>query len=189
VNEHVPARVPAAPAALRLRERTFDAARPAVMAIVNRTPDSFWSGNRHADLGSALAALDEAVECGADVVDVGGVRAGQEGPVVSTAEEVQRVVPFLAAARERHPGLVLSLDTWRAEVARVAAAEAGLDLVNDTWQGHDPDLVHVAAAVGAGYVVSHTGGLPPRTDPVDVTYPPEPLGVVADALRALQEGA
>ena len=189
MNEHVPARVPAAPAALRLRERTFDAARPAVMAIVNRTPDSFWSGNRHADLGSALAALDEAVECGADVVDVGGVRAGQDGPVVSTAEEVQRVVPFLVAARERHPGLVLSLDTWRAEVARVAAAEAGLDLVNDTWQGHDPDLVHVAAEVGAGYVVSHTGGLPPRTDPVAVTYPPEPLGVVHDALSTLEEGA
>lgn len=189
MSEHVPARVPAAPAALRLRGRAFDASRPAVMAIVNRTPDSFWSGNRHADLGSALAALDEAVECGADVVDVGGVRAGQDGPAVTSAEEVERVVPFLAAARARHPDLVLSLDTWRAEVARVAAAEAGLDLVNDTWQGHDPDLVHVAAEVGAGYVVSHTGGLPPRTDPVAVTYPPEPLGVVHDALRTLQEGA
>jgi dihydropteroate synthase len=71
----------------------------------------------------------------------------------------------------------------------VAAAEAGLDLVNDTWQGADPDLVHVAAEVGAGYVVSHTGGLPPRTDPVGVTYPPEPLGVVHDALRVLRQGA
>ncbi|HET6968412.1 MAG TPA: dihydropteroate synthase [Ornithinibacter sp.] len=189
MSGHVPARVPAAPAALRLRGRTFDAARPAVMAIVNRTPDSFWAGNRHADLGSALAALDEAVALGADVVDVGGVRAGQDGPVVTAAEEVERVVPFLAAARERHPDLVLSLDTWRAEVARAAAAEAGIDVVNDTWQGHDPDLVHVAAEVGACYVLSHTGGLPPRTDPVAVTYPPEPFGVVADALRTLQEGA
>ena len=189
MSEHVPARVPAAPSALRLRGRVFDASHPAVMAIVNRTPDSFWSGNRHADLDSALAALDEAVALGADLVDVGGVRAGQEGPVVTAEEEVQRVVPFLAAARDRHPDLVLSLDTWRAEVARVAAAEAGLDLVNDTWQGHDPDLVHVAAEVGAGYVVSHTGGLPPRTDPVGVSYPPEPLGVVGDALRTLREGA
>jgi dihydropteroate synthase len=170
--------------------RTFDfSASVAVMAIVNRTPDSFWSGNRHADLDSALVALDAAVALGADLVDVGGVRAGQQGPVVPPEEEVQRVVPFLAAARDRHPDLVLSLDTWRAEVARVAAAEAGVDLVNDTWQGHDPDLVHVAAEVGAGYVVSHTGGLPPRTDPVGVTYPPEPLGVLDDALRTLREGA
>lgn len=189
VSGHVPARVPAAPAVLRLRGRTFDAGHPAVMAIVNRTPDSFWSGSRHADLDSALDALDEAVARGADIVDVGGVRAGQEGPVVTAREEIERVVPFLAKARDRHPDLVLSLDTWRAEVAREAAQEAGIDLVNDTWAGHDRDLVHVAAQIGAGYVVSHTGGLPPRTDPVGVTYPPEPLGVVADALRTLREGA
>ena len=189
MTEHVPARVPAPAAALRLRGRTFDAARPAVMAVVNRTPDSFWTGNRHADLGSALRALDEAVERGADIVDVGGVRAGQEGEVVTAQQEVERVVPFLVGARARHPDLALSIDTWRSDVARAAAAEAGVDLVNDTWAGHDPALVHVAAEVGAGYVVSHTGGLPPRTDPVDVTYAPEPLGVVDDALRTLQEGA
>ena len=181
--------VPAAPVALRLRGRTFDAGRPAVMAIVNRTNDSFWSGNRHGDLASARRALDAAVELGADIVDVGGVRAGQEGEVVTPEQEIERVVPFLARAREDHPGLVLSLDTWRSEVARVAAAEAGLDIVNDTWAGHDRELVHVAARAGAGYVISHTGGLPPRTDPVGVTYPPEPLGVVDDALRTLREGA
>jgi dihydropteroate synthase len=189
VTQHVPARVPAPAAALRLRGRTFDAARPAVMAVVNRTPDSFWAGNRHADLGSALRALDDAVERGADIIDVGGVRAGQDGEVVTAQQEVERVVPFLVSARERHPDLALSLDTWRSDVARAAAAEAGIDLVNDTWAGHDPELVAVAAEVGAGYVVSHTGGLPPRTDPVDITYPPEPLGVVADALRTLREGA
>ena len=159
------------------------------MAIVNRTNDSFWSGNRHGDLASARRALDAAVELGADIVDVGGVRAGQEGEVVTPEQEIERVVPFLARAREDHPDLVLSLDTWRSEVARVAAAEAGLDLVNDTWAGHDRDLVHVAARAGAGYVISHTGGLPPRTDPVGVTYPPEPLGVLDDALRTLREGA
>ena len=181
--------VPAAPAPLRLRGRTFDAATPAVMAIVNRTPDSFWSGNRHDDLDSAVAALEEAVALGADIVDVGGVRAGQQGAVVTIAQEIERVVPFLVRAREVHPDLVLSLDTWRPEVARIAAVEADLDLVNDTWAGHEPDLVHVAAEVGAGYVISHTGGLPPRTDPVGVTYPPEPTGVVDDVLRTLREGA
>ena len=181
--------VPRPPAALRLRGRLYDASRPAVMAVINRTPDSFWAGNRHADLDSARGALDEAVAAGADIVDVGGVRAGQDGAAVSPTEEVERVVPFLVLAREAHPDVALSLDTWRAEVARAAAAEAGVDLVNDTWQGHDPDLVHLAAQVGAGYVVSHTGGLPPRTDPDAVTYPPEPLGVLDDVLRTLREGA
>src|SRR3954471_8852880 len=67
---------------LRLRGRTFDSSTPAVMGIINRTNDSFFAGNRHADLESAKRALDAAVESGADIVDVGGVRAGQEGEVV-----------------------------------------------------------------------------------------------------------
>lgn len=178
--------------ALRLRGRTFDHARPAVMAIINRTPDSFWGGNRHAQLDSALGALREAVEAGADIVDVGGVRAGQEGEEVDADEELRRVVPFLEAARSEFPDLVLSLDTWRSEVASEASG-VGLDLVNDTWAGADPELVHVAAQIGAGVVVSHTGGLPPRTDPVGMRYADaqggDHLAVVRDVLRVLAEGA
>ncbi|HEU4332056.1 MAG TPA: dihydropteroate synthase [Lapillicoccus sp.] len=176
------------PARLVLRGRVFDAGRPAEMAIVNRTADSFFAGNRHVDLDSALRTLDLAVAEGADIVDVGGVRAGQEGATVSAAEEVDRVVPFLERARDAYPDLVLSLDTWRSEVAR-AAASAGVDLVNDTWAGHDPELVQVAGELGAGVVVSHTGGLPPRTDPVDVSYGPDALDVVRDVLATLSRGA
>ncbi|WP_413785765.1 dihydropteroate synthase [Intrasporangium zincisolvens] len=175
------------PAPLVLRGRRFDASVPAVMAIVNRTRDSFFSGNRHDDLDSAKAAVDSALELGADIVDVGGVRAGQEGEAVDADEEIRRVVPFLQWAREAHPTAVLSLDTWRSEVAREATG--AVDLVNDTWAGHDRDLVHVAAQVGAGYVISHTGGLPPRTDPVDVTYGPDPLDVVRDVVDTLAHGA
>lgn len=173
---------------LRLRGRTFDSSTPAVMAIINRTSDSFFAANRHADLESALSALESAVEAGADIVDVGGVRAGQEGEDVSAQQEMDRVLPFLQHARAQYPELVLSLDTWRAEVAR-EAGRLGLDLVNDTWAGHDPELVGVAADIGAGVVCSHTGGLPPRTDPRGVTYPPEPGGVVTDVVRTLAHGA
>lgn len=177
--------------ALELRGQRFDAGRPAVMAIVNRTSDSFWSGNRHAALEDAVAAVDRAVEQGADIVDVGGVRAGQEGEHVSASEEVDRVLPLLEAARTAYPGLVLSLDTWRSEVAQ--AAGGLVDLVNDTWAGHDPELVHVAARIGAGVVCSHTGGLPPRTDPVAMRYADthgaDELAVVRDVLGVLRAGA
>ncbi len=177
--------VPAAP--LVLRGRRFDAGRPAVMGIINRTPDSFYASARY-DVDAGLAALDRMLADGADLIDVGGVRAGQEGPVVSVEEEIARVLPFLRAARERHPDVILSLDTWRGEVA-LACSEAGVDLVNDTWAGADPELVQVAARIGAGYVVSHTGGLPPRTDPVAVTYGKDPDDVVRDVLATLAAGA
>ena len=176
------------PTALVLGGRIFDAGHPAVMAIINRTPDSFYSGNRHAGLGSAKEALAAAVDLGADIVDVGGVRAGAEGEVVSAEQEIARVLPFLEHARGSYPELILSLDTWRSEVA-LAAAPLGLDLVNDTWAGHDPQLVHVAAEIGAGIVISHTGGLAPRTDPVDLSYGPDRLDVVRDVVRTLRAGA
>ena len=174
--------------ALVLRGQRFDAGRPAVMAIVNRTRDSFFVTAGADALEPALDALAAAVAAGADIVDVGGVRAGQEGEWVDVPTEVGRVRPFLAAARERFPDLVLSLDTWRSEVL-AAVEDAGVDLVNDTWAGADPELVHAAAELGAGYVVSHTGGLPPRTDPVDVSYGDDPDDVVRSVLDGLAAGA
>ncbi len=179
--------VPTASAPLVLGGRTFDARRPAVMGIINRTPDSFFSAARFASLDAALARAREMVAEGVDLIDVGGVRAGQEGGWVDETEEIDRVRPLLRAIRDELPGVVLSLDTWRAEVAE--ACTGLVDLVNDTWAGADPALVDVAARLGAGYVVSHTGGLPPRTDPVGIDYGAGDDAVVDDVLRVLADGA
>ena len=176
----------AQPAPLVLRDQRFDAARPAVMGIINRTSDSFYAPARLTDLDQALALADRMVADGVDIIDIGGVRAGQEGDWVDAATEIDRVAPMLRALRERHPRLLLSLDTWRAEVA--AACAGHFDLVNDTWAGADPDLVEVAAANGLGYLVSHTGGLPPRTDPVGIDYGGEEA-LLADVLKVLRTGA
>ncbi|WP_255491777.1 MULTISPECIES: dihydropteroate synthase [unclassified Actinotalea] len=157
---------------LRLRGRVLAPGRPAVMAVVNRTPDSFYAAARAADDDAALAAVARAVADGADLVDIGGVRAGR-GAEVDVAEEIRRVVPLVAAVRRAFPDLPISVDTWRGEVA-TAAAQAGADLVNDTWAGYDPTLVDVAARHGMGLVCSHTGGLPPRTDPLRPEYPLAP---------------
>lgn len=187
--------VPAAGAPLLLRDRWFGPGRPVVMAVVNRTPDSFYAAARY-DAAGADAAVARAEQEGADLVDLGGVRAGR-GPHVDAAEEIARVVPLVERVRDRHPGLLVSVDTWRAEVAR-AAADAGADLLNDTWAGHDPHLVEVAAERGLGVVCSHTGGLPPRTDPLRVSYPlPDDApdgtdprdGVLLDVLGTLRSAA
>ncbi|MEV7973235.1 dihydropteroate synthase [Cellulomonas sp. NPDC089187] len=187
--------VPSAGADLVLRGRRFGPEHPAVMAVINRTPDSFYAAARYDDAG-ADAAVARAEQEGADLVDLGGVRAGR-GPEVTVAEEIDRVVPLIARVRQRHPDLLVSVDTWRSEVAR-AAADAGADLLNDTWAGHDPALVEVAAERGLGVVCSHTGGLPPRTDPFRVSYPvppdaPVPTdprdGVLIDVLDTLRAAA
>ncbi len=187
----LPVGVPAAAAPLVLRGRRFD--RPVVMAIVNRTDDSFYPGARQLDDQVALSAAVQAWEEGADILDVGGVRAGV-GPRVTAAEEIARVVPFVARVRRVLPDFLISVDTWRAEVAR-AAVDAGVDLLNDTWSGYDPDLVEVAGEGGVGVVCSHTGGAVPRTDPVRVAYPahgdpPDPRdGVLQDVLSTLTAAA
>lgn len=165
--------VPPAGVPLVLRGRVLAPDRGAVMAVVNRTPDSFYAAARAADDDVALAAVARAVHEGADLVDIGGVRAGR-GPVVTVEEEVDRVLPLVRRVRDAFPDLPISVDTWRAEVAE-AVVDAGADLINDTWAGHDPRLVEVAARHGVGLVCSHTGGLPPRTDPWRPRYPvPEP---------------
>jgi dihydropteroate synthase len=152
--------------------------RAAVMAIVNRTPDSFYDrGTTYSDQ-AAMAAVDRAVQEGADIVDIGGVKAGP-GDDVGVAEETRRVVPFVAAVRERYPDLLISVDTWRHEVAR-PAAQAGADIINDSWAGVDPRLAEVAAEHGCGVVCSHTGGAAPRTRPYRVHYTDVVRDVVDD---------
>jgi dihydropteroate synthase len=147
-----------------------------VMAIVNRTPDSFYRPGLTWDFKAALDHVAEAVEQGADLVDVGGVPA-KPGEVITVTEELRRVADFIAAIRDTYPGLVISVDTWRHEVGAVAC-EAGADLLNDTWGGWDPQLAEVAARYGAALVCAHAGGLPPRTRPFRVSY----SDVMADVL-------
>jgi dihydropteroate synthase len=157
------------------------------MAILNRTPDSFYPAARALADDVAFEAAAAAVAAGADLLDVGGVKAGP-GEEVGEAEELRRVVPFVERIRAEHPDLLISIDTWRAEVARQACA-AGAALVNDTWAGHDPGLPEVAARFGAGLVCSHTGGARPRTRPHRVRYGDHPDGVVDDVLATLRAAA
>jgi dihydropteroate synthase len=156
--------------------------RALVMAIVNRTPDSFYDGGANFSDDAAMASVHRAVAEGADMVDIGGVKAGP-GDLVDAAEEIRRVVPFVEAIRDAYPDLLISVDTWRSKVARLACG-VGADLINDTWAGADPELVRVAAAEGVGIVCSHTGGAVPRTRPHRVRYTDVVADVVAEVTAA-----
>lgn len=147
------------------------------MAIVNRTPDSFYDRGATFAWEAALERVHRVVDEGADIIDIGGVKAAP-GAYVDIAEEIDRTASFVAAVRELYPDQLISVDTWRHEVGEAACA-AGADVLNDAWGGFDPELAGVAAAHDVALVCTHAGGLPPRTRPHRVAY----NDVMADVLE------
>lgn len=134
--------------------RTIDFSRQvALMAIINRTPDSFYDGGATYALDAAVAASLAAVDDGADWVDVGGVPFAP-GPVLSAEEEGDRVVPVIAAVAAASD-VIISVDTFRPEVAARSIA-AGATVINDTTGLSNPDMASVVAASGAHLVITHS---------------------------------
>ncbi|NNN03029.1 MAG: dihydropteroate synthase [Acidimicrobiaceae bacterium] len=151
---------------VRLGNRRYDVThRALVMGILNRTRDSFFAPAATFDLDSFLARADELVRGGADLLDVGGVKAGPGEPV-SLDEELSRVIPALELLRSRFD-VAVSIDTWRAEVAR-AAFGAGAVLGNDISGFADPDYLAAAAGAGASVVATHIRLAPRVADPTPV---------------------
>jgi dihydropteroate synthase len=151
----------------------------AVMAIVNRTPDSFFDRGRTFGLEAAVRAVDDAVAAGAQWVDIGGqpFRTGQR---LTPGEELDRVLPVLQAARDRSDA-VLSIDTFEPAVAERCLA-AGADVINDTTGLRDPDLAAVVADAGAHVLITHSLASP-RT-----RYPaPHYDDVVDEVRRSLED--
>ena len=148
---------------LALGTRQYDVStRALVMGILNRTTDSFFDKGRYFALDEILRLAEQHVTDGADLLDVGGVKAGP-GPEVTEEEELERVLPAVEALHQRFD-VPLSVDTWRAEVAR-QAYEAGAVVGNDISGFGDPDYLAVAAKAGATVVATHIRLKPRVADP------------------------
>ena len=175
---------------LRLGRHEFADDATLMMAIVNRTPDSFYDKGATWAEDKAFERVAAVVAQGAEIVDIGGIKAAP-GVEIDAEEEKGRVVDFVARVREAFPSLVISVDTWRASVGD-AVCEAGADVLNDAWGGADPELVDVAAAHGAAIICTHTGGVTPRTRPFRIEYDDVVAAAIADtaayASRALAAG-
>ncbi len=166
---------------LVLGERRYDlSTRALVMGIVNRTPDSFFDQGAYFDLDATLRHTEALVAAGADLIDVGGVKAGV-GPTVSLGEELDRVIPAVEAIACRFD-VAISVDTWNARVAE-AAFTAGASLGNDISGFADPAYLQVAARARAGVVATHIR-LGPRIPDPEPVYPD---GVVASVEAFLSE--
>jgi dihydropteroate synthase len=175
---------------LKLGRHEFTDDATLMMAIVNRTPDSFYDKGATWAEDKAFDRVGRAVDEGAEIVDIGGIKAAP-GEEIDAAEERRRVVGFVGRVRAAYPDLVISVDTWRSEVGHAVCAE-GADVLNDAWGGADPGLVDVAAEFDAAIICTHTGGVTPRTRPFRIEYADVVGSAIADttayAARAVAAG-
>lgn len=172
---------------VRLRGEDIATDRPLVMGIINRTHDSFFPGARQLDDDVARESVEEAIAAGADIIDVGGIKAAP-GADISPKEEIDRVIPFVKWVRESYPEVYVSVDTYRGTVA-LAACEAGADIINDTWGGADPGVMEVAGRYKVGVVCSHTGGVKVRSRPHRMGYGNSADDVVSDVVTYVSKAA
>lgn len=163
---------------------------PVIVGIINVTPDSFSPSSRTASVDEALHRADALLAGGATVLDVGGESTRPGAAPVPADEECGRVVPVVAALARRFPDLPLSVDTMHAATARAAVA-AGAAILNDVTAGrHDPALLEVAAASGAGLVLSHSRGAPGALADLDqMAATLDVVGAVCHELGAARDAA
>ena len=157
--------------------------RPAVMGVINLTPDSFSDGGRFNRVDLALNEASRQLRDGAEVLDLGAQSTRPGAVDVGSEEELSRLLPCLQTIRAAHPQVILSVDTFRASVAR-AALEAGADWINDVSGGRrDPAMLSLVADAGCPYVLMHSRGDSQTMD--DCTDYGE-QGVVAGVLQELR---
>lgn len=139
--------------------RPFDT--PAVMGIINATPDSFYTGSRVATEAEAAATAARMADEGAEFIDVGACSTRPGGVAVAEDEECERLARILPVVRQAAPGVILSVDTFRASVARRAVTEWGADVVNDVSGGNlDADMYDTVAELQVPYILGHMRGTP-----------------------------
>lgn len=176
---------------LNLRGRLVTLECPWVMGILNITPDSFYSHSRAATVDEALAGVERMLASGADIIDIGACST-RPGSATATAEEEEaRLIPALAAVRERFPEAIVSIDTFRAAVAGAALEGPGADIINDVSGGADPEMMKVVARNKAVYIIMHSRGTPATMDSL-CDYSDLMAEIVGDLAfkvdRATQEG-
>ena len=176
---------PTRPPRLIARGRALDLAEPALMGIVNATPDSFSDTGVHRTTDERVALALDQVAQGAHIIDVGGQSGITGVPEVPVDEEIARVVPVVAGLHDAAPDVLISVDTYRPAVVE-AALGAGAAIVNDTSGLMHPDVAGLVAAAGAGLVIMHTRSRPKHKALDDALYA-QAGGVVADVVAFLRQ--
>lgn len=167
------------PGYINVRGQLMDLRVPRVMGVINITPDSFYDGSRFSDAGSIVSAARRMIDEGADMIDVGGYSSRPGAKNISAEEEKARVLGAIRLISSEMPEAVISIDTFRSEIAREAISECGADIINDISGGEaDPGMFQLVAELQVPYVIMHMQGTPS-----DMQKNPVYEDVVADILK------
>ena len=175
---------------LNLNGRILDLPTPRVMGIINATPDSFYQNSRLPEPVHALQKAREMIAQGADILDVGAVSSRPGAQEISETEELERLSPVLESLRKAYPDFPISVDTWRAGVARKVIERFGVQLINDISAGtFDPEMFPTMAKLGIPYIIMHMQGNPEnmQNDPVYENVGDELLQFFAERVYKLRK--
>lgn len=175
------------PFTLNLRGRIVSIGRSQIMGIVNVTPDSFYAGSRNVDALSVARRVEKMIEDGADWLDIGAYSSRPGAAEVTPREEMERLRTGMKALREVAPEIPVSVDTFRAGVARMAVEELGVDVVNDISGGTlDPDMFAAVAHLRVPYILMHMRGTPSTMQTL-TEYDDVTADVITDLQRKLAD--
>ncbi len=162
------------PFSLNIKGSVWTFSQPLIMGILNVTPDSFYAGSHTTEESAIRERAAKMLEEGADIIDIGGYSSRPNADEVPVEEEIRRVVKGIKAVRELSTDILISVDTFRSEVAETAVTEYGADIINDISGGDlDPNMINVVPRLKVPYIIMHMRGNPGTmsrlTDYADVT--------------------
>lgn len=178
------------PRFIRVKDKLLDLSEPLVMGILNITPDSFYAGSRKETETDILQRAREIVAQGGHIIDVGAYSSRPNAVHISTEEEMQRLHMGLQLLRREHPDAILSVDTFRSDVARMCVEEFGVDIINDISGGMlDEQMAHTVGRLGVPYILMHMKGTPQtmQQNPHYEQLLPEIVGYFSQRIMALRE--
>jgi dihydropteroate synthase len=146
---------------IRIRGKLLDLTTPKIIGILNITPDSFYDGGRYTDKAGLMARIEKMLYEGADIIDIGAYSSRPGAPEVSTEEEMHRLIVALEPIRKKFPEIILSVDTFRSDIARKVIEDYQVDMINDISGGQiDPGMMDTIAEMKIPCIIMHMRGTP-----------------------------
>ncbi|OFX62590.1 MAG: dihydropteroate synthase [Bacteroidetes bacterium GWA2_30_7] len=146
---------------LKIDGKLFEIDKPLIMGIVNLTPDSFYSESRFSNQESVIIAIDEMLKNGVDIIDIGAVSTRPGAIQVTEKEEISRLLPILKIIRKTFPKIIISQDTYRANVAKLCVNDFNVNIINDISAGsYDSKMFETIKELDVPYIIMHIKGYP-----------------------------